>query len=248
MASPPVETKFCMPDPNLAPLNLIQLFQLANLLVHSEIVGDYITYVVGSDEPGAGDRDKVWFQKDTQGRPIAVKVWWNGHWRRMYNGMLGEVRGYTGNPGTDFDNTGMGRVTGEYDGWHLCNGKDGTPDLSDRFLIGAHMNNEDHSGYVDDEWVTWISNKTGMHTGGERDFTLTEDTTWRPATPQVTLYGWSATGNIPDNPGSFYGRKNVDSAEYPIVAADEGNLDPSAVSIIPPFIAMAWIIFVGYRT
>jgi len=249
MATPTVHTQISMPDPNAAPLNLIQLFQLMNLHLHSEITTEYTPYVKQNGEPGVDDQDKVWFELDSQGRPLAIKVHWNGTWRRVYNGMLNEIRGYNGNPGTDFDSTGWGKIGGEYDGWHLCNGNDGAPDYSDQVLVGAHMNNESHSGYVDNEWVTWIGKKTGMHVGGDIEFTMTEATTWVPATTAVTLYGWTVDGaHGPDNPGDLWGKKNAAALATDIIPASDGNPTPDPVSTIPPFVALAWIIFLGYRT
>src|SRR5678815_1302584 len=150
MANPEVVTQFGNPDPDAAPLNITQLVALLNTLITSQIQGSYIPYVIQHGEPGVNDRDKAWIYVDTQGRPVETRIWWeNGSaWRRVYNGMIGEVRMYNGNPGTDFDSDGLGNIGGNYDGWHLCNGKDGTPDLSDNFPIAAHMNNADgHTGY-----------------------------------------------------------------------------------------------------
>ncbi len=248
-----------MPDPNAAPLNLQQLFQLLNLHFISNIVGDYTPYVLQNGEPGSDDQDKVWFELDSQGRPVAIKVHWNGTWRRVYNGMMNEIRGYNGNLNTDFDSTGWGKVNGEYDGWHLCNGNDGAPDYSDRFLIAAHMNEEGHSGYVDNEWVSWIGDDTGKHVGGEKDFTMTDATTWQAASGPV---GEAKVGmyHITPDGGETLGADNKlwgqpslanDSYNRQVVVegtADAGNLTPDSFPIIPPFVALAWIIFLGYRT
>lgn len=247
MSNPAVQTQLSMPDPSDAPLNLIQLFQLQNRHLHSEILGDYTPYVIQNGEPGVADHDKVWFELDAQGRPVAIKIQWHGSWRRIYNGMMGEIRGYTGNPGNDFDATGWGKPTEEYDGWHLCNGNDGAPDYSDHFLIGGHMNNEDHSGYIDNEWVTWIGKKTGMHTGGDIEFTLTEDTTWRQVIQGEPIDHWrDDTATRDPVLGKLYGKPD-DSHDF-LIGADPGNTDPSPVTLIPPFIALGWVTFLGYRT
>lgn len=272
MANPTVHAEFAMPDPNVAPLNLVQLFQLANTLISAEIrpPNSFLPYIIGSGTPDAGDRDKVWIEQDSQGRPVAIRVWWTGSasWRRVYNGMLGEIRGYTGNPGDDFFH-GLGIVGGEYDGWALCDGDNGTPDFSDKFLIGAHMNNNDHPGYTPaDGWVTWIGNTTGQHTGGARDFTLNADNTYIPPFDPGAEQGgddlivgeWSADGNIrPDTGGGQMYGEPVRNAGVPVpptsepknkllMESSEGNITPDSVSIIPPFIALGWIMFVGYRT
>ena len=258
MPNPTVQTQVTMPDPNAAPLNLIQLFQLMNLHLHSEITSDYTPYVLQNGEPGVSDQDKVWFELDSQGRPISIKVHWNGTWRRIYNGMLNEIRGYSGNPGTDFDSTGWGKVGGEYDCWHLCNGNDGAPDYSDQFLIGAHMNDEGHSGYVDNEWVSWIGKKEGMHVGGAIEFTMTEATTWQPAVGSIGdftlgMYHITDGGETLGTTELLYGKPSVSNSAFNkqvVVSADldSGHTDPDSIPIIPPFVALAWIIFLGYRT
>jgi hypothetical protein len=256
MATPTVHTQISMPDPNAAPLNLIQLFQLMNLHLHSEITTEYTPYVKQNGEPGSDDQDKVWFELDSQGRPLAIKVHWNGTWRRVYNGMMNEVRGYSGNPGTDFDSTGWGRVGGEYDGWHLCNGNDGAPDYSDHFLIGSHMNNEGHSGYVDNEWVSWIGDDTGKHVGGEKDVTLTTANMVRPdgVIGEIEFGRYGITpggGETLDSTKPLFGKVSIGDPTKNIsqsVEAANSTDTPDPVKIIPPFVALAWIIFLGYRT
>lgn len=264
---PAVLTQFAMPDPNAAPLNLIQLFQLANTLVSSAIQGPYLSYVVQVNEPGVADTDKIWLKLDSQRRPISFMFYYNGSWRRVYNGMLGEIRGYTGNPNTDFVMTGtdpgLGKQQGNYDGWRLCNGKGGTPDLSDKFLIAAHMNYVDHPGY-DHGWVTWISNKKAEKTGGVRDFTLNEDNTYIPpfkpgkelGSDDLIVGQWAADGNARNAGGQMYGipvlhngvplPPTSEAKNTLLIDSDEGNATPDSVSVIPPFYALAWITFVGY--
>lgn len=244
--NPPVVTQFAMPDPNAAPLNLTQLFQLANLLVSSAIQGSYIPYVLQSTEPGADDRDKVWFVLDSQGRPIAIKTWYNGHWRRVYNGMIGEIRGFNGDPTNQFDSNGKGILGADYDGWHLCNGKDGTPDLSDQFVVGAHMNNSNGQvGWASGEWRTFVDGKTITRTGGVKEVTLTEDNTYRKADVGIAIdHFMGDTGRDPT--GHLYGKPNVDADET--FGDDPGNQTPDPIPILPPFVAFAWIIFVGYST
>lgn len=244
--NPPIVTQFANPDPAASPLNLTQLIQLLNVLISSEMQGSYIPYVIQNATPSVDDQDKAWIYLDSQGRPVETRIYYNGIWRRIYNGMLGEIRLYNGDPAVDFDANGLGNVGGIYDGWHLCNGKDGVPDLSDQFPIAAHMNNADIVGY-DGEWKTTILGaQQAAHTGGGRDFTLNASNTYRPATQEIVLYEWSATGNVPANPGDLYGLHNVGSKSDTLQNGDAGNLTPDSVSIIPKFIALAYIQFVGY--
>lgn len=246
---PPVITQFANPDPNAAPLNVTQLVQLLNSLVSSAIQGSYIPYIIQTDPPGAQDHDKAWFKLDSNGKPVGVFIWYSGHWRRVYNGMPGEIRGYTGNPGTDFDSDGKGIIEGNYDGWHLCNGRDGTPNLTDKFLVGAHMDDSGgHSGYASGHWQTFVDGMSDLQTGGVASNTLTTSDTYQPAIASVRARRWDANGQTP-NPhvGSLWGIKSAtDSENDDIAPAVTGNTSPSPFTNLPPFYALAWIIFIGY--
>lgn len=245
--NPPIVTQFANPDPAATPLNLTQLVQLLNVLVSSTMQGSYIPYVIQHATPSVDDQDKCWIYLDSQGRPVEQRIFYNGTWRRIYNGMLGEIRLYNGDPAVDFDANGLGIVAGNYDGWHLCNGKDGVPDFSDNFLIAAHMNNADIVGY-DGEWKTTILGaQQAAHTGGGRDFTLNESNTYRPARSDVTAQRFTATGNAPD-PGGDLLATGGGGTRYTLSGGtgDPGNTMPDSISIIPRFIAVGYIIFVGY--
>jgi len=244
---PPVQTLFSPPDPNAAPLNITELVNLLNTLVQSNIVGQYIPYVIQHDTPNVDQRNNVWIQLDTVGRPIATKIWVataGGAWRRIYNGMLGEIRMYSGNPSTDFTN-GKGNVGGEYDGWALCDGNNGTTDLSDKFIIAAHMNNVGHSGYdTNNGWVTWIDPTNGQNTGGSSNFVLGPATAF---TGKLLVGKYIITpsgGETLDPGGRLYGQPSAGNPDNNATLMDFEN--PGPVSTVPPFIAMGFIQFVGY--
>lgn len=247
--NPQILTQLGHVDPNAVPITVNGLIDLLNPVLTSEMQGSYIPYVISSITPGSDDHDKAWIQTDSQGRPLAVKLWYNGNWRRVYNGMLGEVRGYHGDPSVDFDTDGLGKVGETYDGWHLCNGKDGTPDLSDKFIVGGHMNNSaGHSGY-DNGWQTFVDGVGDLKTGGTNQITLTSGNTYRPPKAEVIVGTWSADGNARAGNGDLYGAKDNQPAatdNFTLVAADTGNTTPDPISILNPFVALGWIIFVGY--
>lgn len=245
--NPAILTQFASPDPNASPLNITQLVALLNTLVDSQITGSYIPYVISSSTPSVDDQDKAWIFVDSGGRPIEQRIYYNGAWRRIYNGMLGEVRGYNGDPSIDFDANGLGIVGGTYDGWHLCNGQDGTPDLSDRFLIAGHMNNAGGQSGYDNGWQTTIFGTGVDKTGGFRDITLDASNTYRPARSAVTAQRFTATANTPD-PGGDLLATGGGGTRYTLSGgdADAGNPTPPSISIINPFIALGYIIFVGY--
>ena len=259
MPNPTVTTVFASPPPNANPLNLIQLFQLANLLVSSTIGTDqFLNVVIQSDEPGVDNRDTIWVVTNTTGNPLAIKIWHPGSskWRRIYNGMMGEVRGFTGDPGFNetgnFGPTGTGNIGGEYDGWHVCNGQDGTPDLSNQFIVGADMAATYH-GYTGGQWVTKTDATTAVSTGGQFNQLLTAENIPLPVLSTVDLkmdrYRIGSGGETVDAGGLLWGQPNtlkqIIVPEYP-PANYPGNAAPKGVSTTPPFYSLAWITFIGY--
>jgi hypothetical protein len=274
--NPPVTTQLGHADPNASPLTVNELIDLFNTLFHSEIQGDYIPYVIGSDTPDVDDNHKAWIKLDTGGRPIAIMVFYNGNWRRIYNGMIGEIRGFSGAPGfsappAKFDVNGKGNIGGDYDGWQICNGKNGSPDVSDKFVIGAHMNNSNsHSGY-NQGWQTFVDTKSDLKNGGGKDVMIgqvnlpgldtsgTDPSTGIQQSPGVWINGneYKQDTTSPHTDANFiidpsYANLKHHSIKLFTYGADVAG-HPSnppnpqqPVPILPPFYVMAWIIFIGY--
>lgn len=257
--NPPVITQIGNPDPNAAPVNITDLIQLLNTLITSEIQGSYIPYIIDSITPGSDQQDFAWIQTDSVGRPIATKIYYNGNWRRIYNGMLGEVRMYNGDPTIDFDTNGLGLVGQTYDGWHICNGKDGTPDMSDQIVVGAHMNDADgHVGY-NSGWQSFIDGVSDLKNGGAPS-TLVLPKHLPPFDPvagsaKVNLHGAEYKADADHTPDAlplidvhyanlithdvtigFYGSGPNDAPPVPQVP----------LPTLPPFTVRAFITFVGY--
>lgn len=277
--NPEIQTQFASPDPNASPLNLIQLVQLLNSLVNSQITGSYVPYVMGSTTPGVDDQDKAWIELDAAGRPKSIKMFYNGNWRRVYNGMLGEIRGFSGAPGYNtsgfFDVHGLGNVGGDYDGWHICNGQGGTPDLSNKFVCGANLNNNGTAGGYDSTagWQTLIHAPPGQDIttagGGQWTNLIKPEDVSLPVLEQTNMDRYSVNGGVGvtiDSAGLLYGvdqghttsRRPIPSGNppdllytYPPASwptnSGLGNPNPTAFFSAPPFYTMAWIIFVGYR-
>src|SRR4051812_45928039 len=133
MANPDIDISLDTPDPEDCPATFTELVTLLGELIHAELVGSYIPYVTGAETPSMDDTDKVWHRLDTTGRPIGTFVYYSGAWRREYTGNTSEITMYSGDPATDFSGAGgLGTIGGDWDGWALCNGSNGTPDLSDR--------------------------------------------------------------------------------------------------------------------
>lgn len=259
--NPPISITIGSADPNAAPLTVNELFALLQNVITAEIFGSYIPYILGHDTPSVDDQDKAWIELDTQGRPLAIKTFYNGLWRRVYNGMIGEIRGYSGDPSIDFEmtdpNPGVGKIGGRYDGWYLCNGKNGTPNLSDKFLIGGHMDNSNgHVGY-NNGWQSAITTPSGTvndyKTGGQFVETLLPaNIPTQPASIKfdtgglAKLYKWKADGNAQDDSGDLWGLDNPGATPHQIIDDTPANATPTPIWTTPPFISLGWIIFKGY--
>lgn len=61
----------------------------------------------------------------------------------------GSVKYFSGVVSGNFDSTGLG--IGEWYGWALCNGKNGSPDLRGRFIVGQGNTDVNNYGYVNNE-------------------------------------------------------------------------------------------------
>lgn len=239
----PVNIEIANPDPSEAPTTLLELVALLRTLITAEVTGDYLPYVTGAATPNVSDQDKVWQRVDGAGRPLGTYVYYDGEWRRAYNGNFNMILQYRGGPGTDFAGAGgLGTVGGEWDGWALCNGNNGTVDLSDKFIVASHMTDM-AIGYSGGQHSTIVSGGT-TQTGGAKEITLDDDNTYQPARDAVKVGKWEATGNTPDAGSGLYGTGTT--GETTLLAADTGNETPDAIPTLPPYFALAFVQFVGY--
>ena len=103
------------------------------------------------------------------------------------------------------------------DGWHLCDGTNGTPDLRDRFVIGAG------SSYA-----------TGA-TGGNAQVTLTEEQL--PA----HRHTYSKTSGIDRNYGMSGGANSVIESVSSNSNYSGSTGSGQAVDILPPYYALCYI-------
>ena len=251
MTNPPLDIRLGAPDPSATPLNIVELFSLIDSHLFGQILGEYMTYTVSNTAPSVDD-GRIWFKIDSVGRPIALMKYYNGRWRRVYNGMLGEIRIFSGYPTNNviWDTDGRGKPGEEYDGWQICNGNNGSPNLSDKFILAGHMDNSaGHSGYSSG-WQSFIDGSTDQHDGGVAKITLDNTNTYRPDIPAVRARFWSANANAPaPHTGDLWGIKSSsnNSDNDDIAPAIPGNTTPDDIKTLPPFIAMGLIIFLGYE-
>jgi hypothetical protein len=122
---------------------------------------------VGSSPPGSSLTNKVWYKVDGAGRPIGVYMFYNGNWRKVYSGVsLGEIRMWSGSWDGVFDGTGRGVIGGDLDGWAVCNGQNGTPNLEAMFIVGGSPGQQVGQGA--NVWYSDVEGDAWRHSGGAK--------------------------------------------------------------------------------
>ncbi len=247
MSLPTFTAKLGLPSPTDAPLTVTELVNLLNTLFLPVSIANYNAQIVtGSSVPGVGDQDKLWFKTDTAGRPLGFFSFYNGSWRRLYSGQLNQVSLYSGVPNHDFDSTGLGLINQTWDGWALMNGQNGTTDISDKFIVSAHMNESGGINQYNAGWQTTVSG-TAHKTGGSKDHLVTEG--------ELPTYDLTITGFHPSdtNPGAGNAVAIVDNhgtTEYTVDLGTQYGVIPPAVQAaiptLPPYLALAYAQFIGY--
>jgi hypothetical protein len=237
--SVPVNVSFTAPDPDVAPATFAEAVDQLNELVVASVETELGTFVQGVDVPPVDDQDKLWFRFNTIGAPVAWYAFRLGVWAREEPPISARWGIFTGDPTEFFDANGKGLkgagpIAGDYWGWHLTNGLGGTPNWSNKFLIGGAMDNVGIIGFAGG----WRTNINGAEeaTGGVAEITLDADNTF---TPGVVVGGHDATGSTGSPGGPLYGT----GSDITLVGVNE---DPAPISVVPPFYAVAYVVFTGY--
>lgn len=188
---------------------------------------------VGSTQPSSSITNKVWFKIDAAGRPFGAYLFYNGNWRKCYTGSIGDIKLYRGAFNGVFDGTGRGIIGGsgpnDEDGWAVCNGNNGTPNLNGFFPAGARW-----SG------AAWVSDAD-------------------PTTPGVGSGGGNAhiaLANLPGldidfgqfnfTIGSAQASLNQGTLPNTITRRVKGTGQNTPLKVVPTFIALAYLQFIGY--
>ena len=120
-------------------------------------------------------------------------------------------------------------------GWYLCNGSNGTPDLRDKFIIGA---NADSGGAAK-------TNVTGSYTqtGGTKDAIVVSHTHTATVTDPGHLHTAATTSgtNVNGNPGAQSGSGNTGTATTGITVAISTTGSSGTDQNLPPYYALAFI-------
>jgi hypothetical protein len=187
--------------------------------------------------------------------------------------MINEIRGFWGDPTVlaDWDTNGAGVAGGEYDGWQLCNGLNGSPNFTDRFVIAGHMDNSAGHIAYSGGWQTFVDTISDLKTGGAPSTLITQAHLPElsvPAIPAQTI-SLDVTGNeyksdATNSPAAFlidvhYANLlphtgHIATINIPAVPAIHYGASVTGTPAVaqanfptlPPFLVMGWMIFVGY--
>lgn len=196
---------------------------------------------VGATPPGSSLTNKVWFKTDNAGRPLGIYEFYNGNWRKVYTGVApGEIRTFSGS-NAEFDGTGLGLIGGDLDGWALCNGNNGTPNLTGYFLAGGEWGTGVGQG------AGWYTNANGLAwlaAGGNRGITLT--TGMLPNLNTINWYRSMGSGTGAQQPVVMadYNGTEVRAPVVDQTTGQPGTSQPLPTPIL--YYAVAFIEFVGY--
>lgn len=245
--SVPITVGFANPEPGVCPGTFGETVGLLNTLLSGSIPSPFTPYVVSEETPAVDQQAYLWVKLNGAGQPLGLFKYYGGNWRRVHNGVPGEVRMFKGDPTGKFDGTGKGILQTDWDGWALCNGSNGTTNLTDRFIISAHMDGSGGTAAYT-AGIGWRTKVRGTAevVGGQNDITLTDLTTYRPPRPELKRWQWKADGNSGTSGGNLYGGSSVPGISEVLLPADAGNETPDPISIIPPFYSFALCEWVGY--
>lgn len=241
-----VTPQLANPDPNAVPTNLQQLHDELNnsFLTVNVSGGPFTPYVISSTTPIVADQDKIWFKVDGNGRPLGIYKFYSGNWRKIYTGNPTEIKIFTGDPATYFDGTGLGIVGGEWDGWALCNGNNATPNLSNKFVTGGAMDNVGITGYSSG-WKTSVAGGS-LGTGGAATQQII-NANLPLSNTQITGFGtYDGGASHTDKYAIITGKYDAGSTQTTLTIGTIGADPQTALSTVPPFYALAFVMFKGY--
>jgi hypothetical protein len=147
----------------------------------------------------------------------------------------------TGTPtwGSGFPSGGIimwsGTIATIPSGWLLCNGSSGTPDLRNRFVIGAFS---DDSGTA----KTTVTG-TSTQTGGSKDAIVVSHTHTATVTDPGHQHQYSVRGTLTAPAGGGAGQQsgNTDSAVTNITVTNSTEGVSGTNANLPPYYALAYI-------
>ena len=127
------------------------------------------------------------------------------------------------------------------DGWALCNGTQGTPDLRGRFIIGTNPNNNRIS--------TFMINEMGSTGGSEKSLLKHKHQYWQAVSDgdnwkgslELTYPSGNKTNVLVSDMGESDGWGADPSHRMSPDTSIEGNVDSDTGNTLPPYYALAYI-------
>lgn len=180
--------------------------------------------------PAPEDNDRIWARLNTAGQLVGFYYFFNGAWRRWAPYPSGTVVMFSGSPSGLFSGS-VGVAGTAADGYYLCDGTNGTPNLVDRFVVGSDT-------YSGGDWTTDVNpDNLNDSAGGNAQTTLginnlppiTVDIPIGSSTGSNNRFVWGANTNITD--------------PYTLTVVAEGSNRPVPYSNLPPFYALAYMMY-----
>lgn len=221
------------PQAQSAPSTFLALLQAIAQYTLYIFDDDYVLAVKGPNTPQLQDNNKLWIKTDSVGRPLGLFVMYNGVWRQIATGNPQQVTMFAGDWSLYFDTTGLSMSGQPWDGWAIANGNNGTVDLTNQFVIPGYQ-------VTNGQWVTNITG-TDLNSGGVSQFQIA----------LANLPPLSITVNADNGFGSgggWFAATFPDQGAGQWIYAVAGTGSNTAVSLLPPFIALGFLQYVGYST
>jgi hypothetical protein len=185
--------------------------------------------------PGPDDRDVLWNRISNIGAPLGIYTYYNGAWRRYPMSPVGQRSFYTGPITGVFDPTSLVGLPGtEWDGWKI--------DLTFANLFPVIASDYDAQTGA---WRTMVGGSEQQQ-GGFANVTLGFANVPLASTPGLSCFLHARA-----NPGVgdfvLWGDQSAAGGlnEKVLIAPNPGNPAPQSFQILPPFVAMAQVVFVG---
>lgn len=230
----------CYPPDVNGMLNLIANGGISGTIPDNAGGGIY----VGSVPPSSSLTNKLWARIDGAGRPLGMYMFYNGNWRKVYNGSYGDIKLYVGPFNGVFDGTGRGVIGGtppyDQDGWQICNGNNGTVDMAGNGYFPAS------AAWNGTQWVSDIDGTGYKNVGGTKTIKIALLNLPQVITPHTYFdLGNPGPGTLPFSmagQGAPTGGQSGGVSQ--LLATGTGPQSP--INIVPTFIAMAYLMFIGY--
>lgn len=192
--------------------------------------------VVQPTPPPTSLANKVWLKTDAAGRPLGWYSFYQGVWRKIYTGVtIGEIRMFYTNTG-EFDGTGLGTIGGNMDGWALCNGNNGTPNLEAMWPVCGQV-----SGTA---FVTDTDGVGFKQFGGVKGLTTIRAANLPPLHTQISAHPATVQAGS-GHTDTFLSGAGTDTTltGYPVT---ETINSPNSALPYPLYVALGFFQFVGY--